>query len=501
MSKTQPPGELFLPFLQEIIHQGDQRTPRYLQLFRAFQQAITSAVLPVDTRLPASRSLAQSLHISRNTVRTAYEMLLAEGYIESRQGAGSFVCARLPAAVTSIAPQADSRPKVPPRPLSAMARRLVALPDRNPPSQGKLFSLAQPCQASFPWSQWQRHTTAAARSLRRGCDHDVAGNWMLREQIAEYLQVVRGLRCQPQQVMICAGSQQAVQLSLQLLLDAGEFVLVEEPGYQGIEGALASVGAHRVAVPVDEQGFDLRAGLRCCPQARIAMLTPSRNYPLGHTLTLERRLEILHWACEQQAWVLEDDYDSEFRFDGPPLTALQGLVGERVSGADCVIYTGTFTRILHPSIRLGYLVLPEQLIEPFKLARRYLDGGLPQLPQQALATFMASGQFGSHVRRMRKLYQQRRDYLNQQVKHYVGNLLTRVPADGGMHTVYLLPEGYDDQQLCMRAEQQGLGIRALSRFYSQLPPQQGLVIGFAGYSEQQISEGLRCLEGLLKRLP
>jgi GntR family transcriptional regulator/MocR family aminotransferase len=315
------------------------------------------------------------------------------------------------------------------------------------------------------------------------------GSEALRREIANYLQVVRGVRCDARQVAICSGSQQALYLALQLLLDAGDPVLVEQPGYPGIDGAIAAIGAQRIAVEADVQGFRLHDGLAQSPQARLALVTPSRNYPMGYTLSLQRRLELLSWATETDSWLIEDDYDSEFRFDGSPLTSLQGLGGEH-----CVLYAGTFSRILHPSIRLGYLVLPPALVGVFDVARRYIDGGLSLLPQLALAEFMASGQFASHVRRMRKLYRQRRDFLNGRVAQRFGDRLERVQADGGMHSVFLLPDGIADDKLCQVLQARGLGIRPLSRYYGGVVrQQQGLVIGFAGYRETAIERGLELL--------
>lgn len=472
---------LFLPFLH-----ASQTGPQYQRLFRAFQQAILHGSLPPGTRLPATRPLCSALNLSRNTVKTAYEMLIAEGYLETRHGAGTFVSSQLPepgltrptsdiiSSTTTTAPQ-----------LSKTAQRLLQQTNSNPPSSGRLLQPARPCVQSFPWQQWQRHVTAAARQMkhaplinRLGCDE-------LRQQIASYLQVVRGVHCSAEQILISAGSQQAMYLALTLLLNEGEPVLTEDPGYQGVDGAITAVGARKIAVPIDDQGFRLDDGLALAPEARVAMLTPSRNHPLGHTLSLERRLALLNWAQQQGGWLIEDDYDSDFRFDGPPLTSLQGLGGE-----DCVIYTGTFSRILHPSIRLGYLVLPAQLVEPFSNARRYMDGGLPLLPQMALAGFMACGQFSSHVRRMRKLYQQRRDQLHVQIQARFGSQLQRLDADGGMHSVYLLPAGYSDSQICDLAQQQNLGIRALSRYYASGNGLQGLVIGFSSDSHEQMQQGL-----------
>lgn len=472
---------LFLPFLQAS-HTG----PQYQRLFRAFQQAILNGALPPGTRLPATRPLCSTLNLSRNTVKTAYEMLIAEGYLETRHGAGTFVSSQLPEPdLTRPTPVAiNSTGNTAPQ-LSKAAQRLLQRENPNPPSSGRLLQPARPCVQSFPWQQWQRQVTAATRQVKHATPTSPLGCDELREQIASYLQVVRGVHCSAEQILISAGSQQAMYLALTLLLDEGDPVLTEDPGYQGIDGAITAVGARKIAVPIDDQGFRLEEGLALAPEARVAMLTPSRNHPLGHTLSLERRLALLNWAQQSGSWLIEDDYDSDFRFDGPPLTSLQGLGGE-----DCVIYTGTFSRILHPSIRLGYLVLPPQLVKPFSTARRYMDGGLPLLPQMALAGFMASGQFSSHVRRMRKLYQQRRDQLHAQVLARFGNKLQRLEADGGMHAVYLLPADYSDSQICDLAQQQDLGIRALSRYYANGNGQQGLVVGFSGDTEAQMQQGL-----------
>ncbi|WP_379908887.1 MFS transporter [Marinobacterium aestuariivivens] len=341
------PSELFLPFLKT-----DNGTPRYRSLFRAFQQAILRGDLAAGARLPASRALCSALGVSRNTVKTAYEMLQAEGYIETRHGAGSFVSGQLPD-VELRSGQADRLRggREGPVRMSAMAARLPPPERLYERSESELLAPARPCLESFPWAQWQRAVSRAARRMRHEADARTMGCEALRGEIARYLQVVRGVRCEPRQLMICAGSQQALVLALQLLLDPGDPVLVEEPGYAGIDGAIAAIGAQRVAVAADEEGFRLQDALAKAPGARLALLTPSRNYPMGYTLSLQRRLELLSWATETGSWLIEDDYDSEFRYDGPPLTSLQGLGGE-----ERVLYAGTFSRILHPSIRLGYLV-------------------------------------------------------------------------------------------------------------------------------------------------
>lgn len=497
MPDTAFPSELFLPFLK-----AEQSLPQYMVLFRAFQQAILQGDLITGAKLPASRPLAIALNISRNTVKTAYEMLQAEGYIETRHGAGSYVAQHFSHQNSPQKRKQTSANTATPTPiLSDLAQRLQALKSSQTPSHGKLFSLALPCLKSFPWQQWQRHVNNAGRKMRHASGDSGVGNAMLRAQVADYLQVSRGVKCDAAQVMICSGSQQALYLALQVLVNPNEPVMVESPGYRGIDGALQSVGARKITVPADQEGFCLEQGLAQAKQSRVALLTPSRNYPMGYTLSLERRLQLIQWASaasDTNRWIIEDDYDSEFRFDGPPLTSLHGLGGEQQ-----VIYIGTFSRILHPSIRLGYMVMPAALVEPFTLAKQYIDGGLSQLPQLALGEFMASGEFSSHVRRMRKLYQQRRDCLSELMEQSFGTRLKRVNSDGGMHSVFLLPEGYSDTNICQQAAAQGLAIKSLSGFYSEIdqPVTQGLVIGFAGFTPEEMARGVETLKAIILNQP
>lgn len=489
MPQEKIPSELFLPFLEE-----NSSTSQYRRLFKAFQYAILNGHLSSGSRLPATRPLCRELGVSRNSVKTAYEMLQAEGYTETRHGAGTFVSSSLP-------DQQPSNPKAGKKVtdgnfdlhISRLAKRLNQTKINSGSDQASLLSPAMPCVKSFPWAQWQRHVAQASRSIKDRRTESVMGYEPLRQQIASYLQIVRGVHCSAGEIMVCSGSQQAIYLAFQMLVDHGEDVLIEDPGYYGISGALTAAGANGVAVPADSQGFQLDVGLRLSTNAKIALLTPSRNYPMGYTLSLERRISLLNWVKQTGGWLIEDDYDSEFRFDGPPLTALQGL-----GGADNTLYVGTFSRILHPSIRLGYLVLPPALIDTFRRARRFMDGGLSLIPQAALAGFMASGEFSSHVRRMRKLYQHRRSELFLQVNERFDGLLERVDSDGGMHSVFLLPEGYPDTTISSAARKAGIAIRPLSDFYENNAGPSGLVVGFAGNDSAETSDALEILFGIIR---
>ncbi|WP_296055367.1 PLP-dependent aminotransferase family protein [uncultured Amphritea sp.] len=484
--KQQPHSESFTPFLQ----QSKAQRPRYRALFSYIQQRILSGELPTQSRLPSSRELAELLSLSRNTVKQVYEMLLAEGYIETRHGDGSYVSQQLslnlPTEHHSPAPDAEAVR------LSAKSRQLEQIRPLFHQHPQQLLLPAIAALDQFPWQQWQRSVAHAGKQMKFSSGRNFMGEPALRSQIAAYLNATRGIRCDMQQVMICSGSQQGMQLAFSMLLNPGDKVLVEDPGFPGIDGAISNAGGIKVSVPIDRQGFDTDTVLHDSQDARLAFITPSRNFPLGFTLSLERRLQLLKWAREHGCCIIEDDYDSEFRFDGPPLTALQGLDGEH-----CVIYSGTFSRILHPSMRLAYLVLPPALVDPFNRMRGFMDGGLSSLPQLALADFMARGLFTSHLRRMRKLYKTRRSYLLQRIDETFSQQLVWEPSDGGMHGVFLLPPGNDDTAIAAQAVNEGLGIRPLSYYYDKQPPRSGLVIGFAGYNETQIDTGVARLKPIL----
>ncbi|RVU84686.1 PLP-dependent aminotransferase family protein [Leucothrix sargassi] len=487
MTPADFPSELFIPF-----NESDDNTPQYLRVFKALKQAIAEGKLIAGAKLPASRTLSSSLNVSRNTVKAAYEMLLAEGYIITKHGSGSFVSSELPEYLFESQQTPTDESQQAQNQLSTFAKRLA----QDTAQQAKQTSLAlrplQVCLDSFPWANWQSHVTKAARQMKFSTRESHLGHALLRTQISDYLSVVRGVRCDEEQVIICSGGQQAIYITLQLLVNAGDEVLLEDPGYSGIANTVTALGAKQVHVNVDEQGFSVNDALNKAPKARVAIVTPSRNHPLGYTLSLQRRMALIHWAQQNGSWIIEDDYDSEFRFDGKPIGALQGLDQQ-----GRVIYAGTFTRILHPSIRIGYVVVPKPLIGVFSQTKKIMDGGLVTLPQVALANFMASGQFASHLRRMRKLYQQRRDTLHQLIEQALPQQLERIESDGGMHSVFLLPAGYYDVTLCKTAHTRGLGIQALSTYYKHADKQQGLILGFAGNDEASMTQAVKTLAEII----
>jgi GntR family transcriptional regulator/MocR family aminotransferase len=324
---------------------------------------------------------------------------------------------------------------------------------------------------------------------------DPAGHYPLRESVAAYLQTSRGVVCTPEQVIITTGSQQGLDLAARLLLDPGEAVWVEDPGYLGARGAFLAAGARVVAVGVDREGLDVAAGRRLEPRARLAYVTPSHQYPLGVTLSLRRRLELLEWASEHSAWIVEDDYDSEYRYRGRPLAALQGLDRQ-----GRVIYVGTFSKVMMPGLRLGYLVVPPDLVEAFVAGRALMDRHPPGPVQAVLAEFIREGHFVRHIKRTRLLYAERQEALIQALRRHFGGWLEVEGAEAGLHLAAWLPPGIDDQEASRLAAEQGIEALPLSAYSLCRLPRGGLMLGYAAFTPAELAEGVAALREALAPL-
>jgi GntR family transcriptional regulator/MocR family aminotransferase len=459
----------------------DHRSPEALhrQLYAGLREAVLSGVLAPGTRLSSTRAMAEELGVSRNTVMAAFSQLLAEGYLQGKVGSGTYVTRTLPDAVLRARPDAQ-KPRTPSgrrRGVSGRGSKIVAarvsVPRTGPP---RAFRVGIPAVDEFPLELWSR---LVARRWRDATPDlmgygDPAGYRPLREAITKHLGVSRGVRCSTEQVVIISGSQQGLDLVSRVLLDPGDAVWVEDPGYMGARGSFAGAGAEVVSVPVDAEGLDVAAGIARAKRAALVYVTPSHQFPLGVTMSLSRRLALLEWARESGAWVLEDDYDSEYRYAGRPLAALQGL------DADArVIYMGTFSKVMLPSLRLGYLVLPPDLVEPFVRARAVADRHSPSVDQAALADFMAEGHFDRHIRRMRMLYADRQAALIDAVTRRLGEALRLEPHPAGLHLVGMLPKASDDVALAARAAEHSVEAQALSVYYHREEPQPGFVLGYA----------------------
>ena len=455
----------------------------YRQLYNTLRSAILTGRLQRGARLPSTRELAITLNVSRNTVLNAFDQLLAEGYLESEPASGTFVSLHLPDE-RQVQRTAQGRP---PR-WSTLARSVADLPPLVVGDQGAerqaAFRAGLPALDAFPFKLWGRLVARRARQLgRAGLDYQsTAGYRPLREAIAAHATVSRQVRCTADQVLIVSGSQGALDLVARLLVDPGDRVWIEDPGYLGARGAFTGAGARLVPVPVDSEGLRVDVGRKRCPDARLAYLTPSHQFPLGVTLSLERRLALLAWARSANAYVIEDDYDSEFRFHGRPLAALQGL-----DEAGRVIYVGTFSKTLFPALRLGYLILPPGLIDTFLAARAYTDVHAPLLEQEALADFIADGHFGRHLRHMRALYADRRATLLRALE---GLPLEPYASDTGMHCIGWLPRGSDDVAVAEAAARHHVDVTPLSRFSLVRSPRPGLLLGYAGVDVAAIRAGV-----------
>jgi GntR family transcriptional regulator/MocR family aminotransferase len=485
----------------EISLDASQPVPLYKQLYERLRGAILAGQLPRGARLPSTRALAAELGVSRSTTALAYELLLLEGYLESRVGRGTTVSRTIPAVLvngSATRTPAEAAGVANPH-LASHVRPLRDVPNLEfvEETAGGPFRGGQPALDLFPYDLWAR---LIARRARRSMSEyayyqSAAGFLPLREAIAAHIGISRGVRCTAEQIIVTTGTQGALDLAMRTLIDPGEAAWLENPGYFGAHGALVLRGARPIPVPVDRHGLDVDAGRRRCPHARLAVTSPSHQYPTGVTMSLGRRLELLEWADEVGAWILEDDYDSEFRFSGRPLEALQAL-----DRSNRVVYIGTFSKVFFPSLRLGYLVAPPALVEPLLTTRRFVDVHVPILEQLALADFIHEGHFARHLRRMLQHYARRRDLLRRELRTHLGGLLDVFVPEAGMQLVGWLPPGIDDVRAATLADEVGVMVLPLSRAGLEPLPRGGLLFGFAGTDEEGIRNGVRTLAAALERL-
>lgn len=470
--------------------------PLYVQLHDQIRQAILSGQLAIGMRLPSTRDLATRLGISRNTVTAAFDQLFSEGYIEGKVGAGTYV-----AQVVDV-PEPHGTPFSPlctPCNVSQQAKKLLEMREiilRHRSDQPRAFRVGLPALDAFPTEVWSKLLTQHWRypQLDLFGYGDPCGYRPLRERIAEHLRMTRAMSCAAEQVIIVSGSQQALDIAARVLLDPGEDAWIEDPGHLGARTVLSGAGANLVPVPVDEHGLDVEAGMARSPNAKLVYVTPSHQFPLGVTLSLTRRWALLQWAAQVGAWILEDDYDSEYRYAGQPLTALQGLDTNRR-----VIYMGTFSKVLFPSLRLGYLVVPPELVEAFAAARAVIDRHSPLLEQAVLADFMAEGHFTRHICRMKLLYAERQAALVTAAQSLT-DLIDVRSCETGMHLVGWLPNGQDDRLVSQQLAQHGIMALPVSSYRLEPSAKRGLVLGYAAFSPDNIRQAVHDLERVLRSM-
>ncbi len=476
----------------------DRKGPKSLQrqVCEAFRTAILNGTLRPGQRVPSTRILSAELAISRIPALNAYAQLLAEGYFQSRVGAGTRVSLSLPNQSASSRLGRVHHATHPAGRRGVAKRASACSSIKNPPWRRGwgAFAVGQVGLDQFPFSVWNRLVTlhsrnAGAKSFDYG---NPLGSKDLREAIAVYLRTARDVRCEAEQIMIVSGSQQALHISTQVLLDPGDQVWMEEPGYRFARSVFALDSCRVVPVPVDKEGLNVAAGLKRCRKARAALVTPSHQYPLGVTMSASRRLQLLDWAESSGSWILEDDYDSEFRYQSMPISSLQGL--DRNSR---VLYIGTFSKVLFPSLRLGYIVVPVDLIENFSAVRTAMDIGPPTFYQEVLADFIREGHFSRHLRRMRALYHERQSALIDSIRHELGREFEITGEQAGMHLCLTL-KGIRDREVAERAARQNLCLVPLSSSYASGAARQGFILGFGSMTVERIPHAVRKLRNVLR---
>ncbi|ODU58832.1 MAG: GntR family transcriptional regulator [Comamonadaceae bacterium SCN 68-20] len=468
--------------------------PLHVRVQRALRQLILEGALGGGQPLPASRALAQSLGVSRDTVEAAYGQLHAEGFIARRVGSGSFVSPR----AQRLGAQAR-RPAA-----SAATPRLSQRGEALYQGGGvrdflapRPFAPGLPDTRAFPLATWERLQRQVLKEHGASAllHSPPQGMEPLRRAIADYVNLERGARATPERVLVLTSSQQALALCATVLLDAGERICVEDPLYHGARRAFEAAGLACVPVPVDEGGMQVQRLDGAGPPARAVYLTPSHQYPTGATLALERRLAVVDWAHRHQAWIIEDDYDSEFHYAGKPTACVQGL-----DAHERTLYIGTFSKSLFPGLRIGYLVLPPQLVAPMAVARTLLDGHSAPIAQLTLARFVEGGHFGAHVRAMRGLYAARRDALARLVQeHLAAWVQPRVPA-GGMQMPCVFTRDMPERAAVDAARRAGIDLQGLSALYAAASAEAGFLMGFAAYAPQELEPGVKTLAGVLRRM-
>lgn len=457
----------------------------HLQVADAIRNGILTGRLKPGARLPSTRLLASELNVSRNTTSAAFEQLLSEGFLVSVVGSGTRVTSAISKGFiekTRSAGLSEDTRSFGPHPLSQDAATFANFLDTRSNSRLRPFTSGMPAIDQFPIGQWttlvSRHWRAA--TVNDFCSPNPNSGEDLRRAIAAHVGSSRGCAGDESRMLVVSGAQQALDMTARVLADRDDICWIEEPGYLGARYALTMAGLKLVPAPVDDKGIDIERAIATLPKPRLIYVTPSHQYPLGGTLPIERRIALLEYANRVGAWIIEDDYDSEYAYAGDPVPCLQGL-----DPSSRVIYVGSFNKTMFPGLRLGFCLVPPEVMPAFKAVRMYADGHPPAVMQAVMTEFIASGAFVSHLRQMRKEYTKRRDTLIEALDQQLPQLRLGV-HDRGLHFVAYLPDGVDDNQCAALAEQEGLGVTPLSRFYLGPKVRHGLVLGFACVLQQEI---------------
>lgn len=467
----------------------DNGEPVYRQIYDSVRAGILNGTLAAGTRLPSTRMLANDLEISRMTVVNAFDQLLAEGYLVGRAGSGTFVAAELPEEYLTTDQQTRGSRNELERRLSLSEYGDYLAFRRSPILENEAvtglvpFQHGLPAIDEFPFRIWQKieHNCSQASIKKLLSQNGPLGFEPLRKAVTGHLLTARAVNCTFNEVVITGGAQQALDLISRILLNDGDKVWMDDPGYLGARDAFSSNGANVLPVGRDSNGFDLENAIKNYGSAKVIYTTPSHHFPVGGSMSINRRLELLEWAERNDAWLIEDDYDSEFRYEGRPLASMQGL-----DRNGRVFYLGTFSKTIFSALRLGCLVVPPDMISLFEVARVITDGHSPLFEQAILAEFISGGHFARHVRRMRKLYLERQEILLRAAEEYLKGRIELAPASSGMHLVGWLPEGVSDTAFSAAAAERGVRLAPLSDYAMRPLKRSGVLFGYAGFSEKQI---------------
>ena len=480
-----------------VVDPAQRSLPLHVRIQRAVRQLILDGALDASRPLPASRTLAGSLGVSRDTVEAAYGQLHAEGFIERRVGSGSFVAD----GARRLGGRGTTRRTAPGTQTLRLSRRGAAMYSNGGVRDfiaPRPFVPGVPETRNFPLSTWERLQRQVLKEWGSAAllHSPPQGMAALREAIADYVNLERGAHASPERVLVVTSSQQALSLCASVLLDPGEGIFIEDPAYHGARKAFDAAGLDSIPVPVDADGMQVERLHQATQPARAAFLTPSHQFPSGATLALARRLEIIEWARQQQAWIIEDDYDSEFHYAGRPMACVQGLDPHQRT-----IYIGTFTKSLFPGLRIGFMILPTELVAPMTIARTLLDGHSAPIPQLTLARFMQGGHFGAHVRAMRALYCERRDVLAALVRRHLKDFVQPRVPDGGMQMPCVFIRDIPEQRAIDAARRAGIDLLGLSALHaSSATATAGFLMGFAAHSPAELEVAVKKLAQVLRQI-
>ncbi len=485
-----------IPFVN-IRFDNSSAVPLYKQLYEGIKESILSGRLKGGLKLPGTRTLAEEFRVSRNTIILAFEQLIAEGYIKGKAGAGTYVAEDVPDKIMVKEKRRANAENSLPQLMSNSGLKAVIASQRFMPENNIVpFQHGIPSVDDFPFDTWLKVMNKTMRSIstKKLADIDGTGYKDLREEIAVYLRTYRAVNCTPEQIFIVNGSQQGLYLISRILMKEKDNVLLEDPFYFGVRNAIGSSGVNIIPVPVDDEGLQIDHAIKNIRSANFIYTTPSHQYPLGSVLSTSRRLKLLEYAGENNVWIIEDDYDGEFRYTGSPLPSLQGM--DRWGR---VIYIGTFSKVLFPGLRLGYIVLPSaELVDLLAAERLVIDRQSPIIEQIVLAEFMKEGHFTRHIRKMRMLYKERQEFLINEIRKEIGSLIKVQPSASGMHLLAWLPEDLDDKEVSKELRCNNVTAQALSNCVLQTKRKPALILGYTAFNKEKIKWGVSILKDTIK---